>query len=66
MLLLVAINVIASPESIWAIWPLVGWGLAVALHAVRFFVLPDETEIIDRLTERELKHAGDDRSGKRE
>jgi hypothetical protein len=31
--LLIAINFIYSPESLWSIWPLLGWGLGLAAHA---------------------------------
>jgi hypothetical protein len=32
------INMITSPETLWFIWPLMGWGIAVVLHALRVFV----------------------------
>jgi len=32
------INMITSPETLWFIWPLMGWGIAIVLHAVRVFV----------------------------
>jgi hypothetical protein len=35
-LLLFLINMIFSPATLWFIWPLLGWGIAIALHA--FFV----------------------------
>ncbi len=28
------INRVATPRSHWFVWPLIGWGIAVALHAV--------------------------------
>jgi len=31
------INMITSPGTLWFIWPLMGWGIAVALHALRVF-----------------------------
>jgi len=31
--LLVFINLSTSPESVWFIWPLLGWGLGLAAHA---------------------------------
>lgn len=65
MLLLVVVNVVTSPGNIWFIWPLVGWGLAVALHGARAFLLSDGTEIIDALTERELDRAGRDQTDNR-
>ena len=32
------INMMTSPEMLWFIWPLMGWGIAIALHALRVFV----------------------------
>jgi hypothetical protein len=32
--LLVAVNTMYSPESLWVVWPLLGWGAALALHGV--------------------------------
>jgi hypothetical protein len=31
--LLIAINIVKTPESIWAVWPLLGWGAGLAAHA---------------------------------
>ena len=31
------INMALSPEALWFIWPLMGWGIAVGLHALRVF-----------------------------
>ena len=36
-LLLFTINMLTSPGSLWFYWPLMGWGIAVALHALRVF-----------------------------
>jgi hypothetical protein len=36
-LLLFLINMIFSADTLWFIWPLLGWGIAIALHAI--FVL---------------------------
>lgn len=30
---LIAINLTTSPETLWSIWPLLGWGLGLAAHA---------------------------------
>ena len=32
------INMTVSPEVLWFIWPLMGWGIAIVVHAVRVFV----------------------------
>jgi hypothetical protein len=58
MVLLVVINLVTSPGAIWFIWPLIGWGFAVALHGMRVFLLSDRNQIVDALTERELRHSG--------
>jgi len=31
------INMTTSPENLWFIWPLMGWGIGIALHALRVF-----------------------------
>ena len=31
------INMTTSPESLWFIWPLTGWGIATVLHTLRVF-----------------------------
>ncbi|MBO6675471.1 MAG: 2TM domain-containing protein [Rhizobiales bacterium] len=56
MVLLVVINVVTDPGFIWFIWPLIGWGFAVVLHGLRVFVLADRSDIVDAMTERELRH----------
>lgn len=33
-ILLIAINLIVTPESLWFFWPLAGWGAGVAAHAL--------------------------------
>lgn len=55
MVLLVTIDLVTSPGVTWFFWPLIGWGLAVAIHGVRAFVLADRSDIVDALTERELR-----------
>jgi hypothetical protein len=58
MVLLVVINLLTSPGTAWFIWPLIGWGFAVALHGVRVFLLADRNTMIDTLTKHELRHTG--------
>ena len=36
-LILFAINMIASPTSLWFFWPLMGWGIGLALHVFSVF-----------------------------
>lgn len=58
MALLVVINLVTAPGHIWFIWPLIGWGFAVAVHGLRVFLLADRTDIVDAMTERELRQMG--------
>lgn len=60
MVLLVVINMLTSPRAIWFIWPLIGWGFAVALHGVRVYLLADRDVIVNAMTERELHHLAAD------
>lgn len=42
--LLVGINLLTSPGVFWAIWPILGWGVKLSVHAVTVFgesSLPD-------------------------
>ena len=36
-LCLFAINMVSDPNSLWFYWPLLGWGVAVAIHALTVF-----------------------------
>ena len=58
MVFLVIVNLVTSSGDIWFIWPLIGWGFAVVLHGLRVFVLADRNDILDALTERELRQSG--------
>ncbi len=64
MALLVVIDMLTSPGTIWFIWPAIGWGFLVALHGVRVYLLADRDVIVDALTERELRDLGADRTGR--
>ena len=36
-LILFSINMITSPDSLWFVWPLMGWGIGFAFHALSVF-----------------------------
>ena len=57
MVLLLIINLATSRDILWVIWPLLGWGIALALHGARVFMLSDKNAIIDALTEQELRRS---------
>ncbi len=53
--LLFGINYFTSPEYFWAIWSLMGWGAGLTIHGLVVFFRTDDTELLDRMTERELE-----------
>ncbi|MDX1414694.1 MAG: 2TM domain-containing protein [Candidatus Promineifilaceae bacterium] len=36
-LFLFLLNIFVSPDTLWFYWPLLGWGIAIVLHAVSVF-----------------------------
>lgn len=54
MALLTAINLMTSPDSLWIKWPLMGWGLGLAIHWVIGMRLADTYRSIE---EREIERA---------
>jgi len=36
-LFLFLLNIITSPEVLWFYWPLLGWGIALVVHALSVF-----------------------------
>jgi hypothetical protein len=36
-LVLLTINLLTSPHRLWFVWPLMGWGIGLVLHALRVF-----------------------------
>lgn len=32
---LLLINLLTSPDVVWAVWPLLGWGIGVSMHGLR-------------------------------
>ena len=34
---LVVINLLTSPEYLWFIWPIIGWGVGLVIHAITVF-----------------------------
>lgn len=53
--LLMLINFSTSSEYLWFIWPLMGWGLAVLLHALRVFGFAGGSAITEQMIEKEME-----------
>lgn len=53
--LLIIINFSTSTEYLWFIWPLIGWGFAVVLHALRVFAFSGESGVTEHMIEKEME-----------
>ncbi|RLB28785.1 MAG: histidine kinase [Deltaproteobacteria bacterium] len=63
--ILIIINLVTSPGSLWFYWVTIFWGIAILLHASRVFVLRGrflgeewEEKKIRELMEKEEKNKG--------
>ena len=54
-ILLIIINLSLSPDYLWFRWPLMGWGLAVLLHALRVFIFSRESGVMEQMIEKEIE-----------
>ena len=54
-ILLIIINLVTSTETLWFIWPLLGWGIGIAVHAIQVLIIPSESSLKDRMIEREIE-----------
>ncbi|MBW1689588.1 MAG: 2TM domain-containing protein [Deltaproteobacteria bacterium] len=64
-IVLIIINLVTSPGSLWFYWVTIFWGIAILLHASRVFVLRGrflgeewEEKKIRELMEKEEKNKG--------
>ncbi len=48
----VVLNLVTSPGSLWAIYPILGWGIGIASHYYKAYVAPRQE---DREMETELR-----------
>ena len=55
---LVGINLFTSPDVFWAIWPLLGWGVKIAGHAVAVFGIPGRADWRERTRTAFLRRHG--------
>ena len=52
--LLVAVNLSTTPQYLWFLWPLLGWGIGLFSHWFAVYVGP---KLMRRLVDRELEKA---------
>ena len=53
--LLFVINYKTSPEYYWFKWPLLGWGVAIAIHALKVFKSPEGCKLKAQMIEKEIR-----------
>ena len=55
--LLIIINLSASPQQLWFKWPLLGWGIGLFFHGMSIFVFSGRRlrETKERMIEEEMK-----------
>ncbi len=56
-ILLIIINLITSPQHLWFIWPIFGWGIGVFFHGMSIFVFSGRKfkGIKEMMIEKEIK-----------
>jgi len=54
ILFLAIINFVTSSGTIWVQWPMLGWGVAVAIHAAFVFVFPRRFAVTEQMIEKEM------------
>ena len=54
-LVLLALNLLTSPGSLWFYWPLLGWGIGVAAHGIAVYGADIARNLLGRLEEGEMQ-----------
>lgn len=56
-ILLIIINLSTSPQHIWFMWPLLGWGIGLFFHGMSIFVFSGKKfkGIKEKMIEKEMK-----------
>ena len=52
--ILAVINLTLTPEYLWFLWPLLGWGIGIILHTLNVFY-SGNTSIKERMIEKEME-----------
>lgn len=53
--LLVFLNLTYTPQYLWFLWPVLGWGIGIFFHALGVFIFPSGSPIKERMIEREIE-----------
>ena len=54
-LLLIIINLVNFQEGIWFFWPLLGWGIGLAFHALSVYQRPKTSVFKEKMIHEEMK-----------
>lgn len=54
--ILLGVNLVFSPGTLWFYWSVAGWGLALAAHGATVFLFGPESVLLRKLEERELRN----------
>jgi hypothetical protein len=56
---MIALNLVYTPDKLWFVWPLAGWGTGLLLHAVAIFAGMGTTQqMIQKEIQRERQRRG--------
>ena len=53
--LLVVVNLVATPEHLWFYWPMLGWGIGVVFHGAVVLSFVKWRSLVGGMEERELR-----------
>lgn len=54
ILFLAILDFVTSPGVLWFYWPMLGWGVAVVIHAASVFVFPRQFAVTEKMIEKEI------------
>ena len=54
IVLLAIINLLTSPEYLWFIWPMLGWGIGIVVHALTVYFSSGESSLKERMIQNEM------------
>jgi len=56
--LLIILNLAVTKGYFWAMWPMIGWGTGVILHALFTFVFTGKSTLKEQMIEKEMQKGG--------
>ena len=54
IVLLAIINLLTSPEHLWFIWPMLGWGIGIIVHALNVYFSGGASSLKERMIQNEM------------